>query len=264
MRLSFKNKHAIVCGSTDGIGMSTASLLADLGCGITLVARDKEKLENVRSSLFEDLGQVHYSICADFNDPNSLKDKVNSHISELGKGIDILVNNAALRPGTPFVDMEYSDWKKVTGIDLDGAFLCSKLCVPGMISNSWGRIINIAGLMALEGHEGYTHVSASKMGLVGFTRSLAKELAPHNILVNCVSPGTIDTTGPRHAKMTKEELDELAAQICACMITEHRDYGELASRLAISNHHKKTSPSFSEVIEQLRCSKNSKESLLSV
>ena len=93
MRLSFKNKHAIVCGSTDGIGMSAASLLADLGCGITLVARDKEKLENVRSSLLEDLGQVHYSICADFNDPNSLKDKVNSHISELGKGVDILVNN---------------------------------------------------------------------------------------------------------------------------------------------------------------------------
>ena len=81
-----------------------------------------------------------------------------------------------------------------------------------MIKNNYGRIINIAGLMALEGHEGYTHVSASKMGLVGFTRSLAKELAPHNILVNCVSPGTIDTTGPRHAKMTKEELDELAAR----------------------------------------------------
>ncbi|MFL2627422.1 MAG: SDR family NAD(P)-dependent oxidoreductase [Dehalococcoidia bacterium] len=208
---SLKGRTALVTGSGRNIGKSIALMYASEGANV--IINNKANIEELNTTAKEikDLGVEVLAIQADISNEQEVNSMIGSGLEKFGT-IDILVNNAALRPGTPFVDMEYSDWKKVTGIDLDGAFLCSKLCVPGMISNSWGRIINIAGLMALEGHEGYTHVSASKMGLVGFTRSLAKELAPHNILVNCVSPGTIDTTGPRHAKMTKEELDELAAR----------------------------------------------------
>ena len=208
---SLKGRTALVTGSGRNIGKSIALMYASEGANV--IINNKANIEELNTTAKEikDLGVEVLAIQADISNEQEVNSMIGSGLDKFGT-IDILVNNAALRPGTPFVDMEYSDWKKVTGIDLDGAFLCSKLCVPGMISNSWGRIINIAGLMALEGHEGYTHVSASKMGLVGFTRSLAKELAPHNILVNCVSPGTIDTTGPRHAKMTKEELDELAAR----------------------------------------------------
>ena len=208
---SLKGRTALVTGSGRNIGKSIALMYASEGANVIINNKSNIEELNTTAKEIKDLGVEVLAIQADISNEQEVNSMIESGLEKFGT-IDILVNNAALRPGTPFVDMEYSDWKKVTGIDLDGAFLCSKLCVPGMISNSWGRIINIAGLMALEGHEGYTHVSASKMGLVGFTRSLAKELAPHNILVNCVSPGTIDTTGPRHAKMTKEELDELAAR----------------------------------------------------
>ena len=208
---SLKGRTALVTGSGRNIGKSIALMYASEGANVIINNKSNIEELNTTAKEIKDLGVEVLAIQADISNEQEVNSMIGSGLEKFGT-IDILVNNAALRPGTPFVDMEYSDWKKVTGINLDGAFLCSKLCVPGMISNSWGRIINIAGLMALEGHEGYTHVSASKMGLVGFTRSLAKELAPHNILVNCVSPGTIDTTGPRHAKMTKEELDELAAR----------------------------------------------------
>ena len=208
---SLKGRTALVTGSGRNIGKSIALMYASEGANVIINNKSNIEELNTTAKEIKDLGVEVLAIQADISNEQEVNSMIESGLEKFGT-IDILVNNAALRPGTPFIDMQYSDWKKVTGIDLDGAFLCSKLCVPGMISNSWGRIINIAGLMALEGHEGYTHVSASKMGLVGFTRSLAKELAPHNILVNCVSPGTIDTTGPRHAKMTKEELDELAAR----------------------------------------------------
>ena len=208
---SLKGRTALITGSGRNIGKSIALMYASEGANVIINNKSNIEELNTTAKEIKDLGVEVLAIQADISNEQEVNSMIESGLEKFGT-IDILVNNAALRPGTPFIDMQYSDWKKVTGIDLDGAFLCSKLCVPGMISNSWGRIINIAGLIALEGHEGYTHVSASKMGLVGFTRSLAKELAPHNILVNCVSPGTIDTTGPRHAKMTKEELDELAAR----------------------------------------------------
>ena len=208
---SLQGRTALVTGAGRNIGKSIALMYASEGANVIINNKSNIEELNTTAKEIKDLGVEVLAIQADISNEQEVNSMIESGLEKFGT-IDILVNNAALRPGTPFIDMQYSDWKKVTGIDLDGAFLCSKLCVPGMISNSWGRIINIAGLMALEGHEGYTHVSASKMGLVGFTRSLAKELAPHNILVNCVSPGTIDTTGPRHAKMTKEELDELAAR----------------------------------------------------
>jgi len=208
---SLQGRTALVTGAGRNIGKSIALMYAQEGANVIINNKSNIDELNATAKEIKNLGVDVLAIQADISNEHEVDSMINSGLEKFGT-IDILVNNAALRPGTPFIDMEYSDWKKVTGIDLDGAFLCSKLCVPGMIANGWGRIINIAGLMALEGHEGYTHVSASKMGLVGFTRSLAKELAPHNVLVNCVSPGTIDTTGPRHSQMTREELEELAAR----------------------------------------------------
>ena len=211
MRLSFKNKHAIVCGSTDGIGMSTASLLADLGCGITLVARDKEKLENVRSSLFEDLGQVHYSICADFNDPNSLKDKVNSHISELGKGVDILVNNSGGPHGGALIQAKEEEFR----IAFERLLICNQIMAkavfPGMKDKGTGRIINIISTSVNQVIPGLGVSNTIRGSVAQWGKTLALELGEFGICVNNVLPGYTSTA--RLEELAKSKAETLGVTI---------------------------------------------------
>ena len=214
MRLSFKNKHAIVCGSTDGIGMSTASLLADLGCGITLVARDKEKLENVRSSLFEDLGQVHYSICADFNDPNSLRDKVNSHISELGKGVDILVNNTGGPKAGFFDEISDDDWVSTFESTFLSAVRLTRAVLPSMKRNKWGRIINISSVSAKQPIDNLMLSNGVRMSVHGWAKTLSNQIASDNILINNVCPGFTKTERVEGlVSMQAKELDVTEEQV---------------------------------------------------
>jgi 3-oxoacyl-[acyl-carrier protein] reductase len=114
-------------------------------------------------------------------------------LAELGR-IDILVNNAAIRPHKPFQEVTLEDWKAVQGVVLDGAFYTTRAVIESMIANNYGRILYFMGEGAFAGGPGRAHVSAAKYGLIGLARSLAAELAPYNIRVNIVSPGSIDTT----------------------------------------------------------------------
>ena len=104
-----------------------------------------------------------------------------------------MVNNAAARPHKPFAEMSDEDWRNILATDLDSAFLTTKAALPGMTERKWGRVINLSGLQAFQGRHGGAHISAAKVGLIGFTRALATELAPSGILVNCIVPGLIDT-----------------------------------------------------------------------
>ena len=108
--------------------------------------------------------------------------------------IDILVNNAAIRPHKPFTELTVADWEQVRGVVLDGAFYTTHGVIGPMVANNYGRIVFLTGDGAFRGSPRRAHVSAAKMGIVGMARSLASEFAPHNIRVNVVSPGSIDTT----------------------------------------------------------------------
>jgi 3-oxoacyl-[acyl-carrier protein] reductase len=108
--------------------------------------------------------------------------------------IDVLVNNAAIRPEVPFLEMADAAWHEVLAVDLHSAFYTAKAFVPGMVAQRWGRIVNLTGMNAIQGYGGRAHVSAAKHGLWGLTKALARELGPHGVTVNAVSPGPIDTT----------------------------------------------------------------------
>jgi NAD(P)-dependent dehydrogenase (short-subunit alcohol dehydrogenase family) len=113
-------------------------------------------------------------------------------LAEFGR-IDILINNAAIRPHKPFTELTMQDWEEVRGVVLDGAMYCTRAVIPSMVENRYGRILFFTGEGAFTGGSGRAHVSAAKMGLVGMARALAVEFAGHNIRANVVSPGSIDT-----------------------------------------------------------------------
>ena len=143
MNLSLKHKHAFVCGSTDGIGKASALLLAEHGCEITLIARNQEKLDSTLLELAQNNGQNHSTVCADFDDPETLKERVNSQISTLGKPVDILVNNSGGPHGGTLIEAEEDEFR----IAFERLLICNhimaKAVLPGMKKQGSGRIINI-------------------------------------------------------------------------------------------------------------------------
>jgi 3-oxoacyl-[acyl-carrier protein] reductase len=127
---------------------------------------------------------------ADVTDRAAVETMVAASVKEFGR-LDLLVNNAAVRAETSFADMAYEEWRTVLASILDGAFHCSQACLPHLAKG--GSIVNLGGLTAHRGAEGRAHVVTAKLGIVGFTRALAHDLAQKDITVNCVVPGTIDT-----------------------------------------------------------------------
>jgi 3-oxoacyl-[acyl-carrier protein] reductase len=132
---------------------------------------------------------------ADVSDPAAVDDLVAATVQLLGR-IDILVNNASQRRETDFARLEYPEWRQIIAATLDAAYLCSHAALPHLITSGRGSIVNIGGLSAFTGAPNRAHVIAAKSGLVGLTRALAHDLAPHAITVNCVAPGLIDTVRP--------------------------------------------------------------------
>ena len=123
--------------------------------------------------------------------------------------IDVLINNAGISQFALFTDISESDWDNMMDVNLKSAFLVTKLFLPDMISKKWGRIINVSSMWGISGASCEVHYSASKAGLIGLTKALAKEVAPSNVTVNCVSPGIIDTKMNAHlSQEDKKEFEE--------------------------------------------------------
>jgi 3-oxoacyl-[acyl-carrier protein] reductase len=133
------------------------------------------------------------SVLADVASKEQVDNMMAKALSEFGR-IDILINNAAIRPHKPFTELTMQDWEQVRGVVLDGALYCTRAVIESMVANRYGRLVFFTGEGAFVGGSGRAHVSAAKMGLVGFARGLASEFAAHNIRVNVVSPGNIDTS----------------------------------------------------------------------
>jgi 3-oxoacyl-[acyl-carrier protein] reductase len=186
-------KVALVTGSGRNIGRATVLKLAGEGADVVVNARSNQEEAQAVAEEARKLGVKALPVLADVSNKEQVDSMVNMALSEFGR-IDILINNAAIRPHKPFTELTLQDWEYVRGVVLDGAFYCTRAVINSMVDNNFGRILFFTGDGAFRGGAGRSHVSAAKMGLVGFARGLASEFAPHNIRVNVVSPGSIDTS----------------------------------------------------------------------
>ena len=190
--MKLDGKVALVTGSGRNIGRSIALALAKGGASVVVNARTNQKEAGAVADEVRALGPKALPLLADVGDRGQLEGMLDKALAEFGN-IDIVVNNAAVRPHMPFAEMTYEDWRGTLATDLDPAFICAKAALPGMLERKWGRVINFSGLQAFQGRHGGVHISAAKVGVIGFTRALSTELAPDGILVNCIVPGAIDT-----------------------------------------------------------------------
>jgi NAD(P)-dependent dehydrogenase (short-subunit alcohol dehydrogenase family) len=185
-------KVALITGSGRNIGRATALKLAGEGAHIVVNARGNEAEAEAVAREVREKGVKALAVLADVAKKEQVDALAARALSEFGR-VDILINNAAIRPHKPFTEVTVQDWEHVRGVVLDGAFYLTQAVIPSMVKNNYGRILFFTGDGAFTGGSGRAHVSAAKMGLVGFARALASEFAPQNIRANVVSPGSIDT-----------------------------------------------------------------------
>jgi 3-oxoacyl-[acyl-carrier protein] reductase len=187
-----EGKVALVTGSGRNIGRATVLKLAGEGADVVVNARSNQAEADAVVREARALGVKALAVIADMAKKDQVEAMAAKALSEFGR-IDILINNAAIRPHKPFTELTAQDWEAVRGVVLDGAFYLTRAVIDSMVKNKYGRILFFTGEGAFTGGSGRAHVSAAKMGLVGLARALASEFAPHNIRVNVVSPGSIDT-----------------------------------------------------------------------
>jgi len=202
--LDFAGKTVLVTGSTRGIGRAIAEEFAKHGANVIVSGTVEDKAVEVAKELAEKYNVKTLGLGMDVSDPQSVENAF-KRINETFGGVDILVNNAGITRDTLFLRMKLEDWQKVLDVNLTGAFLVTKQVVRYMTKKRWGRIINISSVVGFTGNVGQVNYSTTKAGLIGFTKSLAKELAPRNVLVNAVAPGFIETD---MTETLKEEIKE--------------------------------------------------------
>jgi len=200
--MSLEGKSAIVTGGTRGIGRAIAELLAQRGANVMIAARSNEQAHTAADEIASATGQRVIPIVVDVSNFESAKLMVDAAIKEFER-VDILINNAGVTRDTLIMRMEEADWDFVVDINLKGTFNCSKAVVRQMIKQRFGRIINISSVAGLMGNAGQTNYSASKAGIIGFSKALAREVASRQITVNVIAPGFVPTA------LTNDLSDEL-------------------------------------------------------
>ena len=198
--LQFEGRVALITGAAQGIGKTIAERIESLG-GTSIRADFREWDEKL-----ERIGPGSYGIRLDVTDSEQVKGRVQQLVEEFGN-IDVLVNNAGITRDGLLVRMKDEEWKQVLSTNLDGVFYVTRAVLPRMMKNRYGRIVNISSVVGQMGNPGQGNYVASKAGVIGFTKSLAREVASRGITVNAVAPGYIAT------KMTEDMNEKAKSQL---------------------------------------------------
>ncbi|HLU02048.1 MAG TPA: SDR family NAD(P)-dependent oxidoreductase [Advenella sp.] len=185
------DRHVLITGASQGIGFEVARLALDAGARVTLLARSAERLSAAAASLCADAQRV-YTVQADITNEKSIGSAFDAARERFGP-INILVNNAGQAQSERFEKMNTEFWNRMLQVNLTGTYQCIAAALPDMLTQGWGRIVNVASVAGLKGYGYVTAYCAAKHGVVGLTRALALELATKNITVNAVCPGYTDT-----------------------------------------------------------------------
>ncbi|HEY7502256.1 MAG TPA: SDR family NAD(P)-dependent oxidoreductase [Vicinamibacterales bacterium] len=208
-QIDLGGRAAVITGGARGIGYATARRALRSGAAVSLWDVDRSRLAQAQRELSA-IGRV-IAHEVELTDADAVRAAADATIAALGT-IDILVNNAGITGGNGATwELAPDVWRRVIDVNLTGSFLTCRAIVPHMIERGYGRIVNVASIAGKEGNPTAAHYSASKAGLIGFTKSLAKELAPRNILVNCITPAAARTE--IFSQMTQEHVDYMLARI---------------------------------------------------
>ena len=188
MKIDLAGKAAVVTGGSRGIGQAIAQALARSGAHVAILGRDGAKAQEAATAL----GGGARGYGCDVSNGQQVETTIAAVERDFGR-IDVLVNNAGTTRDNLLFRIGEEDWDTVVDTNLKGAFLVTKHAARGMIKRRWGRIVNITSIVGIAGNKGQSNYTASKAGLIGFTKSVSKELASRNVLVNAVAPGFIDT-----------------------------------------------------------------------
>ena len=189
--MKLKNRVAIVTGARRGIGRAIAETYAKSGANLTLVDIDSSELREVADKVGE-IGRIALPFKADITNKEELNRMVAATLQQFGK-VDILVNNAGIAVMKPFLELSEQDISNQIDVNLKGSFFCTQAVLPHMINRHYGKVINISSIAALAGLAKQSAYSASKAGIIALTKCLAMEMGQHNINVNAIAPGSIET-----------------------------------------------------------------------
>lgn len=204
-----EGRIALVTGASQGIGRACAIELAKAGCTVALAARNEGRLAETAAEI-EAAGGKAAVFALDVASEDSIKTGAKAILERLGK-VEVLVNNAGITRDGLVLRMKRPDWDDVIGTNLTGAFLLTQALLGAMMRNRWGRIVNITSVVGRTGQAGQVNYAASKAGLIGLTRSLAREVASRGITVNAVAPGYIET--PMTAVLDEKQREAMMATI---------------------------------------------------
>jgi len=227
--MDISNRVAIVTGSARGIGQAIALKLAEVGA--TVVVNDigeAEPLESVAEEI-RAMDRQSLAVIADVSSSTEVANLVDKTINTYGK-VDILVNNAGITRDQLVLRMSDEDWDTVLNVDLKSAFFCTRAVLRSMLKQRWGRIISITSIVGEVGNPGQANYAAAKAGIIGFTRSIAKEVASRGITANAIAPGFIDTQLTQ--QLEEKQAQELLKRIPLGYLGSPRDVAEAVAFLA--------------------------------
>ena len=228
MRFDLSHKTAIVTGASQGIGKTIAIEMAKSGAIVFCLARNKEALDATIKKITENGGKATAFSC-DISNNDDFKSIVLNIVKENGS-IDILVNNAGITKDNLLMRMSDDQWDDVLNINLKGSFTCTRSVIKYMMKKKFGRIINITSIVGITGNAGQANYAASKSGLIGLTKSIAKEVASRGITANCVAPGWIETS--MTDQLSTEVKNKFLSQIPTGRIGQSKDIANTVIFLA--------------------------------
>lgn len=202
-----KGRTAIVTGASRGIGKAIAVMFGSEGANVVVTARTERAIDVLAGSIIQSGGSA-LAVTADLSVDSDLQRIADETLANYGR-IDILVNNAGIiHPPINLVDFDFDLWRNVIAVNLEAVALLTKYCLPSMMENKYGKVINISSIGGRKGSKGRSAYRATKAALISLTESVAAETKPYGIDVNCICPGGVDTEGYREAFNTRGKADD--------------------------------------------------------